>query len=293
MEKRNIAVLLTCHNRKAKTIDCLTSLFQATIPQEYLLDFYLTDDGSTDGTGDAVEELFPQVRVINGDGNLFWAGGMRLAWATAMREKRYDAYLLLNDDVELYPDFFMNLLEAEAFSLKKTGKSGIYSGVTVDGNGEVTYGGSKVNDYLLVVRLNMLSPAERPQACGITNANVLWVSKEVVDEIGIFDDRFTHGIADYDYSFQATRKKIPVFLAPGICGVCADDHGRNWKGSQYPLKDRIAYLKSPKGLAYEEYLYYIGRHFPLFVPYSFIMLWMKTLFPTIWDHTKKMKKAPL
>ncbi|NLX67263.1 MAG: glycosyltransferase family 2 protein [Bacteroidales bacterium] len=293
MKKRDIAVLLTCHNRKAKTIGSLASLFQATIPQEYQLDFYLTDDGSTDGTGDAVEELFPQVRVIRGDGNLFWAGGMSLAWETAMQEKSYDAYLLLNDDVELYPDFFMNLLEAEAYSLKETGKRGIYSGATVDKNGEVTYGGSKVNNYLLIVRLNMLAPTKQPQVCDITNANVLWVSKEVVDKIGIFDYHFTHGIADYDYSFHAKKKKIPLFLAPGICGECTDDHQKNWKSNQYTLKERIAYLKSPKGLAYDEYLYYIGKHFPLFLPYSFMMLWIKTLFPTIWDRTKKNKKIPL
>ncbi len=287
MKKRNIAVLLTCHNRKDKTISCLSSLFRATIPSEYLLDIFLTDDGSTDGTGDAVKELFPQVEVIRGDGNLFWAGGMRLAWERAMEEKAYDAYLLINDDVELYPDFFLNLLDAETYSLAETGKSGIYSGATIDKTTEeVTYGASRIINYLLVVRSNMLAPEEQPQECEITNANVLWVSKEVVDEIGIFDYRFTHGIADYDYSFHASRKKIPLFLAPRICGVCDNDHRKNWKSSQYSLKERIAYLKSPKGLAYNEYLYYIKKHFPLFVPYSFVMLWMKTLFPFLWDRVK-------
>lgn len=287
MQKRNIAVLLTCHNRKTKTIACLSSLFQADIPSEYQLDVFLTDDGSTDGTGEAIKELFPQVQVIRGDGNLFWAGGMRLAWEKAMKEKSYDAYLLINDDVELCPGFFLNLLEAEAYSLAETGKPGIYSGATVDKTSEeVTYGGSRVSNYLLVVRLNMLTPEERPQECEITNANVLWVSKEVVAEIGIFDYRFTHGIADYDYSLQATEKKIPVLLAPGVCGVCDDDHRKNWRSSQYPLKERIAYLKSPKGLACNEYMYYIRKHFPMFIPYSFVMLWMKTLFPFIWDRVK-------
>lgn len=288
MKKRNIAVLLTCHNRKDKTIACLSSLFKAIIPSEYLLDIFLTDDGSTDGTEDAVNELFPQVRMIKGDGNLFWAGGMRLAWETAMQEKPYDVFLLINDDVELYPDFFLNLLETEAYSIAKTGKPGIYSGATVDKSSEeVSYGGSRVTNYLLVVRGNMLAPGKQPQECDITNANILWVSKEVVDEIGIFDYQFTHGIADYDYSMQATEKKIPVLLAPGIGGVCTDDHRQSWRSSQYTLKERIAYLKSPKGLAYDEYLYYIKKHFPMFLPYSFVMLWMKTLFPFIWDYAKK------
>jgi len=285
--RKNIAVLLTCHNRKAKTIACLTSLFKAKIPSDYLLHLFLTDDGSTDGTGDAVKELFPQVQVTRGDGNLFWAGGMRLAWETAMQKNSYDAYLLINDDVELYPGFFINLLKTEAYSLAKTGRSGIYSGATVDEkSGRITYGGSRIKDNKVVVRMQMLTPREQPQKCEITNANVLWISKEVVDEIGIFDSHFTHGIADYDYSLQAHKKKIPVFLAPEICGICSNDHDKNWRNSQYPLKDRIAYLKSPKGLAYNEYLYYIGKHFPMFLPYSFIMLWIKTLFPFVWDRFK-------
>lgn len=287
MQKRNIAVLLTCHNRKTRTIACLSSLSQASIPSEYLLDVFLTDDGSTDGTGAAVKELFPQVQVIRGDGNLFWAGGMRLAWKTAMKEKSYDAFLLINDDVELSPGFFINLLEAEAYSLAETGKAGIYTGATIDENsGRVTYGGARVKDNKIVVRIQMLTPQKQPQRCEITNANVLWISKEVVDKLGIFDTRFTHGIADYDYSLQAHKMKIPVLLAPEICGICSDDHGKNWRDNQYSLRERIAYLKSPKGLAYSEYMYYVGKHFPMFLPYSFVMLWTKTLFPFIWDRFK-------
>ena len=287
MKKKNMAVLLTCHNRKNKTVACLASLYKATIPPHYVTDVFLTDDGSTDGTAGVVKELFPEVNLIVGDGNLFWAGGMRLAWEAAIERKSYDIYLLINDDVVLYPGFFLKLIKTDSYAYTKVGKQGIYSGATVDNTTkEVTYGGARVKNFIFIVRSRRLTPVQCPQQCDITNANVLWVSKEVVDEIGIFDYRFTHGIADYDYSMQATRKKIPVLLAPGVCGVCVHDHEKNWRSNRYSLKERIAYLKSPKGLAYSEYLYYIGKHFPLFVPYSFIMLWMKTLFPFLWERLK-------
>lgn len=287
MKKENVAVLLTCHNRKNKSVSCINSLYLATIPPHYAVDIYLTDDGSTDGTADKIKELFPEVHVIEGDGSLFWAGGMRLAWETAMYKKSYDVFLLINDDVKLHPDFFLKLLETDAHAFAQTGKKGIYTGATIDEKSKsITYGGANINNYLFIVRSRRLTPVDRPIECDITNANVLWVSKEVVDEIGIFDHRFTHGIADYDYALQATKKKIPVFLAPGISGACVHDHGNNWKSSDQPLKNRIAYLKSPKGLAYNEYLYYIRKHYPLFLPYSFIMLWAKTLFPFIWERFK-------
>ncbi|HLW10863.1 MAG TPA: glycosyltransferase family 2 protein [Fermentimonas sp.] len=288
MNKVSMAVLLTCHNRKNKTIACLSSLFQATIPSQYIVDIFLTDDGSTDGTSEAIKELFPEVQVIKGSGNLFWAGGMRLAWETAMNKKSYDVYLLINDDVVLYADFFLKLVETDVYAYSKTGKKGVYTGATIDDRSKaVTYGASRIKNYKLIVRGHRIVPTDQPQKCDITNANILWVSKEVVNELGIFDYRFTHGLADHDYSLQAAKKQIPVLLAPGVCGVCIHDHGKNWRSNNYPLKERIAYLKSPKGLAYREYLYYIRKHFPMFIPYSFIMLWMKTLFPVVWDRLKK------
>lgn len=287
MRNQKIAVLLTCYNRKAKTLACLASLFEAKVPSGYEFDVFLTDDGSTDGTGDAVKKLYPQIIIIKGDGNLFWAGGMRLAWRTALQKKSYDAYLLINDDVKLSDDFLMNIVQTEDYSLEKNGSTGIYTGATIDQETkEITYGGSRIKTNHLIVKLQLLSPKEVPQECEITNANVLWVSKSVSDKIGIFDNRYTHGIADYDYSLRAHKKNIPIYLAPGICGVCVNDHPINWESGNKSLKERIAYLKSPKGLAYSEYLYYIKKHFPMFLPYSFMMLWLKTFFPIFWDKFK-------
>ncbi|SFK80638.1 Glycosyltransferase, GT2 family [Porphyromonadaceae bacterium KH3CP3RA] len=287
MQKQNIAVLLTCHNRKTKTIACLSSFFRATIPAEYEFDIFLTDDGSTDGTGEAVNELFPQVKVVKGDGSLFWAGGMRLAWKTALNEGAYDAYLLINDDVVLYPGFFIHLLETEVYSLTQTGMKGIYCGATEDEAGKVSYGASIIKKNHLIMTSQRLVPTGQPQRCDLTNANVLWISGSVVDKIGIFSERYTHGIADFDYSLQAVKEKIPVWLTPSVCGVCNYDHGKKWKSSDIPLKQRIAWMKSPKGLAYKEYMHYIRKHFPMYLPYSFFLMWMKVFFPFIWDRYKK------
>ena len=99
-----IAAIITCHNRKDKTLACLKSLLQIAPT----IDVYLTDDGSTDGTSEAVRQQCPQVQIIQGDGNLFWSRGMYIAWKEAVKSD-YEYYLWLNDDVVLYP-FFMKLL---------------------------------------------------------------------------------------------------------------------------------------------------------------------------------------
>lgn len=180
MENKEIAVLLTCHNRKEKTLLCLDSFYSADLPSLYTFDIYIVDDGSSDGTKGAINEKYPQVNIIDGDGSLFWAGGMRLAWQTAISTKKYHAYLLLNDDVVLNKGFMKNLIETEKYALCKTAQTGIYSGATIDGlTKETTYGAYKIIYNHFVMRHKLLIPNKRVQKCELTNANILWVSKQL------------------------------------------------------------------------------------------------------------------
>ena len=75
-----IAILMTCHNRRETTLRCLRGL-----PSD--VEVYLVDDGSTDGTDEAVKATFPKVNVIRGTGNLYWAKGMELAWKTCLQHE--------------------------------------------------------------------------------------------------------------------------------------------------------------------------------------------------------------
>lgn len=46
----------------------------------------VVDDGSSNGVSDRVACEFPEVKVIRGDGNLWWAGGMKLGMKHALAE---------------------------------------------------------------------------------------------------------------------------------------------------------------------------------------------------------------
>ncbi len=282
-----IAVLLTCHNRKQKTLQCLNSLFKADWPEHLKMEIFLVDDGSADGTGRAVKEIYPEINIVLGNGNLFWAGGMRLAFKEARKHSDYEGYLLINDDVELTEDFLSKILETKEYCLKKYNKGGLYSGSTRDKrSGKISYGGNILTNGINFPTYRLLEPTDKPQPCQLTNANVLYFEKEVIDEIGFFDENFIHAFADYDFSLRAFKAGFPVYISPGICGYCRDDHGNNWSSSN-KIKHRIKYLKSPTGLAYKEYLFYGKRHFPKHVPKMFVKLWAKTLFPSLWTLKNK------
>jgi GT2 family glycosyltransferase len=281
-----IAALLTTYNRKDKTLACLESLALQHLPAGVHIEVFMTDDASTDGTVDAVQKKYPGVNIFHGTGSLFWAGGMRNTWRKALPYNP-DYFLLLNDDTLLYPAAISELLQSAQKSIDETGLDAICIGSTVDPEtGKPSYGGRKLaskrswSSYLIHSDTDYLH-------CDLAHANILLVPSPVVDKIGILSEAYTHGLADYDYTLKARKAGIDMLITPGFLGTCVDDHGHNWKSHDVSLKERIKYLKSPKGLAYKEYLSFIREHFPLSYPSAFAKLWIKTFFPFIWDSLKK------
>lgn len=279
-----IAVLLACFNRKEKTITCLESVYAQDLPANITLTVYLTDDNSSDGTREIVAEKFPEVKIFKGSGSLFWAGGMRNSWSNALPNPT-DYFLLLNDDTTLETDAISRLLKY--YKQHPTSAATITVGSTFDtGNQIISYGGIKLYNQKKVQSYNVYSDVDTIE-CDMANANIMLVPNEIVQKIGILSDKYTHSIADLDYTLRANKAGYKVALVPGVLGSCVDDHGKNWKSSLLSLKERINYLKSPKGLAYKEYLGFIKTHFPSHLPEAFIKLWLKTLFPVLWDKFKK------
>lgn len=279
-----IAVLVTCHNRKQKTLNFLESLYKQNNFDAQNTDVYLLDDGSIDGTTAAVNSIYPKVNIITGSGNLFWAGGMRTIWNYALAQKRYDIYFLFNDDIVLFEDAVEKLVK-QYQHLKQEGVILVGSTISKETN-KISYGGNLFKNLKHCAYYRIEPDPDKCIPCHMANANILLVDKFTVKKIGIFPEVYTHCLADYDYTFTAFKSGIGVWLAPGFYAYCENDHGINWLPGSVPLKKRIEYLYSPKGLAYKEYLYYIRKHFPSDYTVSFIKLWLKTFFSFIWDKFK-------
>ena len=241
-----IAVLLTCHNRKEKTLACLKSLYRIMLE----VDVYLTDDGCTDGTAEAVKSIFPMVHVIQGDGTLFWNRGMLAAWKEAVKGD-YDEYLWLNDDVELYPDFYNEL--------KACCPNGdcIVSGLIEDfGKTRILYGGYDASKQLV-------QATGQSQDIRWMNGNVVLVPKAVVNRIGLLDPYFVHDLGDVDYGMRAwecgivvvsTRCPIAAGYRNDVCRV------RKWGTT---LTQRFKALNKPLGSPLAQNFYFRRKHFGL------------------------------
>lgn len=113
-----IHVIIPVHNRLNFTIECLNSLKKQDIYDQ--LNLIIVDDGSIDGTSDFLKKNFPEVKVLYGDGSLFWGGAINHAvkYVNNIYKDR-DWVLIVNNDVEFAFDAISTLLKVSISKKRK------------------------------------------------------------------------------------------------------------------------------------------------------------------------------
>lgn len=274
---KQIAALLTVHNRRAQTLRCLQNIFNSKdVDKSFRIEAYLTDDGCTDGTTDAIMKKFPQVHIIKGDGSLFWNRGMYAAWVEASK-KQNDFYLWLNDDTYLYEDSIVRLLNcSDSYS-----NNNIIVGSTCDthGQGIVTYGG-------MDKRKNQLFSETVPLECYYMHGNIVLIPKNVFNKVGYNDSYYRHSLGDHDYGLMAIEHGLKVMLAPGFHGAC-DKHSSiaKWKDPNLSLRQRNHFFYQPTGQNPFEFFYFRKKHYGLIPALkTFVTNYIHLLFPKLWKN---------
>ncbi|MCL1469338.1 glycosyltransferase family 2 protein [Argonema antarcticum] len=257
MSDAKLAILIACHNRREKTLACLQGIYE----QNVISDVYLVDDGSTDGTSDAVRNTYPAVKLLEADGNLFWGGGMRLAFAEASKIG-YNYYVWLNDDIELSANALSHLLETHRY-LKETGKpdSIVVGSLRDRTTGKITYGGRVRLKKWRPLKFELLEPGEKPLECDTMNGNCVLIPRAVAENVGSVDPVLTHRRGDFDYGLRAGKLGCSIWVASGYVGTCS----RNpiigtWMDANLPLSDRLKKLNNPKELSSKEWTLYAKRY---------------------------------
>jgi len=251
--KRKIAIIITCHNRKEKTLECLGSLFNNSLPVYVSISVFLVDDGSTDGTKEAVESNFPIVKVIQGSGSLYWNQGMRLAWETAASEYDFDFYLWLNDDTLLIKTAIQELYESFNHICDQDNEEPIIAGACKMGinNEGFSYGGRTESGPVI--------PSGLIQCCKYINGNVVLVSKKVYKRLGNLSNDYTHAMGDFDYGLRAINEGFRCYTTREYIGICPTNEISDWCNPAVPLRKRFSLFNSPLGLNYKEYIIFCKK----------------------------------
>ncbi|MBB5642395.1 glycosyltransferase family 2 protein [Cryobacterium roopkundense] len=268
-------VIMACHNRRDLTVGAVRSAVLAAKAAHVAVDFTIYDDGSTDGTAEALANLGAHITVLSGDGSAFWARSMARAEADVLARVGADArpddrIVWLNDDV---------ILDETAFqAVDATGPDAVSVGAMRDAtSGEITYGGL-VKTGWHPLRFDGVNPGAQPLPIDSFNGNLVFVPVHVAVRLGGIDGEYSHALADIDYGLRCGRGNIPVLLLPSSLGVCArnppepnDGVRRQWRrfvgvkgGGHLSSLTRMVKKGAP-------------RQWPLYVSATYIFWWVRHL----------------
>jgi GT2 family glycosyltransferase len=281
MPEPRVAALLTCHDRRERTLACLDALF-AQRDTGADISVTLVDSGSRDGTSAAVAEKYPQVRVISCPSGVYWCGGMRIAHRAAAVANP-DFFLWLNDDTMLFSNALHTLLSAHAKLASARPQPAIVVGsVRNPDNGLHTYGGVVRVSRWHPFRYRLVPPGGKILPCDTFQGNCVLVPRDAAAIVGNLDARFTHGIGDTDYGLRANRLGCGTFVAPLFVGTCRkNDPSVDWDAPSLPLRARWARVRSVKGLPPAEHLVFVRRHGGVLWPIYYAMPYLRAAMPRL------------
>jgi GT2 family glycosyltransferase len=252
---------MTCFNRREKTLKALSYIFDSDLPASVQLHVYVTDDGSSDGTAEALRKAFPSIRVFHGNGSLYWNGGMRSSLEEAYAD-RVDYVLWLNDDTFVTPSALRELLDSEVRCTARTGNATVIAGTTRDGlTGVITYGGARFPIWWKKTTPRVVEPLDDDMECETMNGNIVLVPRKVYLTVGNLEARFIHGLGDFDYGFRVRKAGFRIFAARGHQGTCSrNDNEGTFRDMNLTLRKRWSLVCGPKGRPPKPWAVFTRRH---------------------------------
>jgi GT2 family glycosyltransferase len=244
MSEPSVAIIILNWNGKDDTLECLKSL-ESVIYSNYRT--ILVDNGSTDGSVQAIREAFPDVQLIETGKNLGFAAGNNVGIKVALDEG-FDAILLLNNDTTIDPQF-LTVLVIELCQSPDIGatNSAIYyydepqmiwsAGGTIDWKTGISY-----QRHINETDHRQLERADVDYGVG---ASIL-MRREAVLSVGMLDPDFFLYYEETDWCCRARDAGFSTVLAPRskiYHKVSRSMEGRSCTQLYYFTRNRLHFLK--------------------------------------------------
>jgi GT2 family glycosyltransferase len=208
-----VAVVVLSWNGRDDTLQCLASL--AEVPYARL-DVVVVDNGSTDGSAEAVEASFPDAVMIRMGRNVGFSGGVNAGIATAL-ERGADALLLLNNDMVVEPGFLAPLVDA---SMQPGVAAACSQILHADGSERIWYAGATFHPRRghhgrnIGYRDQPLPASGAPYPVDCACGGAMLIPRSALDEVGLFDDDLFAYREDLDWSLRARARGRHVLVVP-------------------------------------------------------------------------------
>ena len=268
-------LFITCvYNRKSKTLAALKCIFDQKFPSNISKKVVILDDGSSDNTEASVKKIFPKVEVIKGDGNLFWAGGMRYLYNYVKERYLFKFLILFNDDIYLNEGAITSLINTSQNLYKEKINHHIVTGTFLDKEKKfVTYGGVKSRKSIF--RKFKKSQVNRAiKKVDTLNMNLALVPVETIQKFGFLSKNFTHSFADYEYGLRVSALGGSVWVSPGVVGYCDRNEVLDL-ASFSSISELNKFVASPLGLPFRDRYYFLRDCGGLLWPIEYIFPYIK------------------
>lgn len=199
----HVFIVIPVHNRLELTNRCLLSIEHQDYKEKTII---VVDDGSTDETSSYIIEQFPRVKLLSGDGNLWWTGATNLGISLAMRKANpNDFVLLLNNDLIIKPNYLSSIV-----SIANQKPDTIIGSVEVhEEEPKIILSGGVRIDWLTAKhhvlneneRLTNFSKKHTESVSVLTGRGTLYPIS-VFHQVGLFDNRIIHR-SDYELPRRA------------------------------------------------------------------------------------------
>lgn len=279
--KKNITAIIATHNRKKYLEVILGQLYNQILPKNVSLSIIVVIDGSTDGTVEMINEKFPDVIIINGNGNWWWTKCMNKGFKKAI-DLYADYILVLNDDTEIKNDYTTKLWD-DYQSLPANSILGSAS-VTIDPSDLIDTAGTK--DFIRW-RLKAVSylPAFTPIFPDFKGIHPTWtlngrgalIPVSAFEKIGFYDENLMQYGSDDEFAMRARKSGINVFISWNVYvynHLMQTDEGKAFRQDSF-----VKFLKSffsPYSVnSFKKFSYYYKKHgykwlLPVYLFYVFL-----------------------
>ena len=210
----HVAVVVLSWNGRDDTLSCLRSL--AAVDYEPLT-VVVVDNGSRDGSADAVASAFPSSELVRLAHNLGFAGGMNAGVAHALAAGA-DAVVFLNNDMVVDPGFVAPLVEA--LDADPNAAAACSQILFFDLPDRIWYAGARYRPargyhgrhtgYGRPPLPRSAPPYRTDRAC----AGAMLVRREALARVGRFDEALFAYAEDVDWSLRARAAGLHVLVVP-------------------------------------------------------------------------------
>ncbi len=268
MALKYLSIIIVSYNTREILKECLRRV--AAYSQGIDLETIVVDNASTDDSPDMIRSEFSDVVLIESKKNLGFAGGNNLG--IRMATGRY--VLLLNSDAYLLP----GTLQSTVSFMENTSDCGVLGVKLIGEDGGMQPCARSLPDpwlkFLVISGIAARFPESKwfggpdhswwshdsPKDVGWVPGAYFLIRREVVDTIGVLDERYFLYFEETDYCLQAVRAGWRVMILPDVSVIHLGGESSkttrqrmSTKGKQliqYRLQSEFMYYRKNFGVFY-------------------------------------------